>query len=69
MAFQGKHPRRSKTVINNQTMEQVENFNSLGCYLSYNYDDDLQNKLFKFQHIYAKLQSELSQTKPGRIHN
>jgi hypothetical protein len=38
-------------VINNQTIEQVLNFNCLGCDLFYNRDEDLQNKLFKFQHI------------------
>lgn len=38
-------------MINNQTTEQAENFNYLGCDLSFNHDKELQNKLFKLQHM------------------
>jgi hypothetical protein len=51
--FQGKYPIRPKTVINNQTIEQVKNFNYLDYDLSHNCNEDLQNKLFKFQHMFG----------------
>jgi hypothetical protein len=51
MAFEGKHPRRSKIVIDNKIIEQVSHFNYLGCDVSYNYDADLQIKLNKFQYM------------------
>jgi hypothetical protein len=40
MAFQGKYLIRSKTVINIQTIEQVEICNCLGLDLSHNHDED-----------------------------
>jgi hypothetical protein len=51
MAFEGKHPRRSKIVIDNKIIEQVSHFNCLGCDVSYNYDADLQIKLYKVQRM------------------
>jgi hypothetical protein len=51
MALEGKYPVRSKIMIKNKIIEQVKNFNYLGCDISYNYDDDLQNKLHKFQYM------------------
>jgi hypothetical protein len=59
MAFKGKYPVRSKIMINNKTIEQVKNFNYLGCDISYNYDDDLQNKLHKFQYICGTIKRTL----------
>jgi hypothetical protein len=47
MAFKEKHSVGSKTMI----IEQVKNFNYFGCEISYNYDDDLQNKLHEFQYM------------------
>ena len=35
MAFRGKHPIRSKIIINNQAIEQVSHFNFLGCDVTY----------------------------------
>jgi hypothetical protein len=35
MAFKGREPVRSKICINNNTVEQVNTFNYLGYYLSY----------------------------------
>jgi hypothetical protein len=51
MAFEGKHPRRFKIVIDNNVIEQVSHFNYLGCDVSYKYDADLQIKLNKFQYM------------------
>jgi hypothetical protein len=42
---------RSEIVINNQTIQQVKNFNHLHCNLSYNSDKNSQNKLFRDQHM------------------
>lgn len=44
---------RSKTVINNQKIEQLRTFNYLDCDVSYNGDKDLQKK-FKFQQSYGE---------------
>jgi hypothetical protein len=52
MPFQGKYPIRSKIVLNNKSIiEQVPNFNYLGCNATYKYDEDLNDKLSKFQNI------------------
>jgi hypothetical protein len=39
--------------------EQVKNFNYLGCDISYKYDDDLQNKLHKFQYMCGTIKRNL----------
>jgi hypothetical protein len=52
MAFQGKYPTRSKIILNNKSiMEQVSNFNYLGCNVTYKCDEDLNDKLSKFLNI------------------
>jgi hypothetical protein len=48
MAFSGKDPVRSKICINNQTLEQVNTFNYLGCILSYEGEKDMPSKISKF---------------------
>jgi hypothetical protein len=48
MAFSGKDPVRSKSCINNKTLEQVNTFNYLGCTLSYEGEKDMPSKLSKF---------------------
>jgi hypothetical protein len=60
MAFEGKHPRRSKIVIDNKIIEQVSHFNYLGCDVSYNYDADLQIKLNKFQYMSGTIKHTLT---------
>jgi hypothetical protein len=50
MAFDGKHPRKSKMVIDNKIIEYVSHFNYLGCDVSYNYDANLQIKLYKLRY-------------------
>jgi hypothetical protein len=54
MAFEGKHPRRSKIVIDNKIIEQVSHFNYLGCDVSYNYDADLLNE-FQYTRVDQKI--------------
>jgi hypothetical protein len=51
MAFEGKHQRRSKIVIDNKIIQQASHFDFLSCDVSYNYDVDLQTKLNKFQYM------------------
>ena len=51
MAFSGKQHIRTKIVVNNQTLEQVNHFNYLGCDISYGFDKDIQSKVSKFGHI------------------
>jgi hypothetical protein len=49
MASQGKYPIQSKIILNNKSIiEQVSNFNYLGCNVTYKYDEDLSYKLSKF---------------------
>jgi hypothetical protein len=60
MAFEGKHPRRSKIVIDNKIREQVSRFNYPGCDVSYNYDADLQIKLNKFQYMSGTIKHTLT---------
>jgi hypothetical protein len=60
MAFEGKHPRRSKIVIDNKIMEHVSHFNYLGCDVSYNYDADLRIKLNKFQYMCGTIKRTLT---------
>lgn len=51
MAFQGKHPKRSKIVINNKIIEQVNTFNYLGNLVSYKNEKDIDSKISKFLRI------------------
>jgi hypothetical protein len=52
MAFQGKYSFRTKIILNHKSItEQVSNLNYLGCNVTYKYDEDLNDKLSKFQNI------------------
>jgi hypothetical protein len=51
MAFTGKHSVRSKIVIYDTPIEQVNHFNYLGCTISIFENKDLETKLRKFNHI------------------
>jgi hypothetical protein len=51
---------RSKiTLDNNPIIEQVSDFNYLGCNVTYKYDDDLNKKINKFQSICAVISRKL----------
>jgi hypothetical protein len=41
-------------------LEQVKDFNYLGCDLSHNRDEDLQNKSFKFRRICGSMKRNLT---------
>jgi hypothetical protein len=51
MAFKGTDPTRSKTVINNKIIEQVNIFNYLGNFLSYEKEKYIDNKITTFLKI------------------
>jgi hypothetical protein len=53
MTFKGKFPVRSKINIDNCPLEQVKHFNYLGCDVTYDQDEDVNNKLHKFKNICA----------------
>ena len=47
MAFKGRDPVRTKIVIDNKIMEQVNSFNYLGNTISYEKELNIDNKLHK----------------------
>jgi len=51
MAFRGRDPLRTKIVINNKIIEQVNSFNYLGNMISYEKELDTDNKLYKYLKI------------------
>ena len=51
MAFKGRDPVRTKIVIDNEFIEQVNSFNYLGNMVSYEKEMDIDNK----QHNYFKI--------------
>lgn len=51
MAFKGKQPVRTKIIINDHIIEQVNHFNYLGHDIGYDKDHDIDIKLAKFQRI------------------
>ena len=51
MGFQGKEHMRTKTVINGNIIEQVRDFNYLGCNISYCEIQEVNKKVNKFQRM------------------
>ena len=51
MGFQGKENMRTKIVINRKIIEQVRDFNYLGCNISYCERKEVNNKVNKFQRM------------------
>ena len=45
MAFKGRNPVRTKIVIDNKIIEQVNSFNHLGSMISYVKELDIDNKI------------------------
>jgi len=48
VAFKGRDPVRSKTVININIIEQINTFSYLGCCISYQNEKDVAVKISKF---------------------
>lgn len=59
MAFEGKYPIRSKIVLANEIIEQVNGFKYLGCWISYEQERDIEYKLNQFRHICGTIQRTL----------
>jgi hypothetical protein len=51
MAFKGRDPVRSKIVINNNIIQQINTFTYLGCSISYQNEKDITVKTSKFPQI------------------
>ena len=49
MGFQGKEHMRTKIVMNGKIIEQVRDFNYLGCNISYCERKEVNNKVNKFK--------------------
>ena len=46
--FFGTDHLKAKTIINDETLEQVSQFTCLGCSVSYQFSNDVEFKLAKF---------------------
>ena len=51
MAFKGRDPVRTKIVIDNKIIVQVNSFNCLGNMISYEKEFDIDNKLYNYLKI------------------
>jgi len=58
MAFKGRDPVRTKIVIDNKIIEQVNSFNYLGNMISYEKELDIDNKLHNYLKITGILNNE-----------
>lgn len=59
MGFKGTTPLRTKIIINNEIIEQVNCFNYLGCMISYEQINDIDRKLSKFQQLIGTIKRTL----------
>ena len=63
MAFKGRDPVRTKIVIDNKIIEQVNMFNYLGNMISYEKELDIDNKLHNYLIIIGTLNNVLKPQK------
>lgn len=49
MAFQGKNKVSSKIIVINKPIEHVSNFTYFGYHTNYIYDNDMKDKINKYQ--------------------
>ena len=59
MGFQGKEHMRTKIVMNGKIIEQVRDFNYIGCNISYCERKEVNNKTNKFQRMYGTISTTL----------
>jgi hypothetical protein len=59
MVFKETEPVRSKIVIDNRILEQVNTFTYLGCNISYQEERDIHSKITKFLQILGLLNNTL----------
>jgi len=63
MAFKGKHLVRSKIEIDGSILQQVKQFNYLGCELSLDGAPDFDTKVKRFQRISSTIRKNLKKTR------
>jgi hypothetical protein len=63
LALRGKDPIKIKIVINERILEQVLNFNYLGCNMGLNREMDINVKLQRFQ----KICGTIKRTSTGKV--
>jgi hypothetical protein len=51
MASKGKYPVLSKINLNNVILKQARNFNYLSWNITWNYDEDFNGKVNRFQNV------------------
>jgi hypothetical protein len=54
-----KYQIRSKIILNNKTIEQVQSFNYLGCDISFSYNKNLSQKVYIFQYACGTIKRTL----------
>jgi len=67
MAFKGKHLVYSKIELDGSVLEQVKQFNYLGCELSLDGETDFDKKINRFQGICGTIRKTLKE-KPVQKH-
>ena len=64
MAFEGKYPVRTKIVLNNSTLEQMNRFKYIGCAVIYESDYGVKEKIkTKFRNICGTIHRNLKNKK------
>lgn len=63
MAFKGRKPIRNKIAINNQPVEQIQNFLYLDCKISYDGETYVEKKVNKFLRVTGAINSSLTKNK------
>lgn len=67
MNFKGKYSVRSKIVIDSKTVEQVSQFERLGCDTSYEYDNDIDENVHKVQAVCGTIKKKLNHKTPKKM--
>jgi hypothetical protein len=62
MSFSGKHLVRSKIEIDGSILQQVKQFNYLGCELSLDGEPDFDKKINRFQRICGTIRKHFKKT-------
>jgi len=58
--FVGTDHLRTKIIINDETLEQVNQFTYLGCSISYQFSNDIESKLAKFLQLIGTIKRTFS---------
>ena len=55
MVFKGKHPISSTITVIDKVLKQISYFQYLGCDITYQFDEDIERKINRFQTIYPTI--------------